>query len=118
MWPTAWEKGRKRGLKVQVISFVGVSIGAKHYDASIDEDDNPIWNWKDKIWSNAYVDLDRKGSDLSSPRFYTEKDAMDWVFRMLSVFDPQKYEVHWPVGAPSDFDGETFKWEYLPLRGS
>lgn len=68
-----------RKVKLKVNTWVGTSaIGAKHVYASLEPEDDYVWNWKEAAWCKPW-DM-AKELELATPR-------MSWLY--LSKFEPK-----------------------------
>ena len=80
------DKRRKRKLLVEITSWQGISIGAKHYYAKIEEDDNGIM-YRNSIY---YFSDDKEGDGktfggvmATETSFNTLEGAIDWVVNKI-----------------------------------
>ena len=83
------DKRRKRLLYVEITTWYGLSIGAKHYYAKIYEDDNPVWQKNNWVYSSE--DKDCKGRSfggIMDTSFNLYNHAIDWVVDMWATHFP------------------------------
>lgn len=63
-WPS--KIGDKRGLTVEISSWCGISIGAKHIYLKIKEEDNMWWCEKENCWVRVSCDSEKGGYSLEA----------------------------------------------------
>lgn len=81
-----WYNGRrKREVKIGVHVFWGVGI---HYYVTVEEDDNAIWNSKDKLWQLCWDDP-KKGKRFDQ-KFGNIVEAREWVKKLQQKHFPKK----------------------------
>jgi hypothetical protein len=81
-----WYNGRrKREVKIGVYVWWGTGT---HYYASVEEDDNAIWNTKENLWQLCWDDPE-KGKRFDK-KFDNIGQARDWVTKLLRKHFPKK----------------------------
>lgn len=63
-WPS--KIGEKRGLKIDIRSWVGLSIGAKHVDVKISEQKNMWWSEEQNAWVELTCDSENTGYEIDA----------------------------------------------------
>jgi len=80
-------KREKRPVKVSVHKYYGLG---QHYWVSLHEDDNPIWDKKEKGWRFCWDDNEGKGRIFSEP-FLSMLSAQLWIEEMVKTEFPKKH---------------------------
>jgi len=80
------DKRRKRKLFIEITSWRGISIGAKHFYAKVREDDNAIWT--DGSWMYSSEDEEGNGRSFGGimdveTSFNTLEGAKAWVINKI-----------------------------------
>jgi len=65
----------KRGIKIEISSWVGTSIGARHTYVKVSEEDNMWWCEHEKAWVKIYTDTQSSGYSLEA-NVFTEQEAL------------------------------------------
>jgi hypothetical protein len=88
--------GARRGVRVEIHSWVGVSAGASHYCVRIKADPNLLWSEKEGAWIQLYVDT---GADdtfsLDEAKVLTERDAVKVATAFLKTVMTPEYYLDW-----------------------
>jgi len=63
-WPS--KIGEKRNLRVEITSWVGISIGAKHIYVKVEEQDNSWWCEDENAWVELSCDAEKGGYSLTA----------------------------------------------------
>ncbi len=72
-WPS--KIGEKRKIRVDISSWVGTSVGAKHVYAKIEEEPNQWWSESENTWVELSCDAGRTGYTMRGD-VMTEKEAV------------------------------------------
>ena len=98
LWP---DSDKKRIVTVSCISWVGLSIGAKHWYAELIEEDNYIIDGDtlQVCWDHPE---ELRGLRIDEREAFTEEaDARSWLRRMYKKhFDDGKHEPYFVEGEP------------------
>jgi len=103
-WPA---DARARRVTVDITSWIGVSIGARHYYCRVVEEDNPIWNpvletvgadaGKPHGWTYPWDDKEGKGQSFRNNKLFSEHAAIVWAKGVIAThFAGTRYAVEWP----------------------
>lgn len=84
-WPS--KIGEKRGIKVDVYTWVGYDGGAKHFNVHVDEIDNQFWSEKKNEWVRVSCHSASRGASLMASVF-SAKDAVKLAKTYLKMIDP------------------------------
>ena len=63
-WPS--QIGEKRPLKVNIDSWVGLSLGAKHVNVRVEEAENMWWSELENAWVRIYTDTESTGYEMKA----------------------------------------------------
>ena len=91
-YPNAKRKfpGRtKRHVRVSVRMYYGIG---KHYWLTLHEEDNPIWDSKEKAWRECCDDL-KKNGHIESEHFLSMVSAQDWLEKIINKLFPAKTHI-------------------------
>ena len=94
-WPS--KIGDKRGINVDISSWVGISIGAKHVNVEVAEEHNQWWSEEDNAWVDLSCDAERNGYSLKAS-VYTNKEAIKvakFFIRLIVGEHKENYEIRW-----------------------
>lgn len=58
------DKRRKRHVYVEIHTWRGLSLGAKHWYVSVREEDNPIWDEAEQTWRVCWDDKEACGRTI------------------------------------------------------
>ena len=96
-WTDSHWNGPRR-VSVKIETWVGVSIGAKHTYARIEEEDNQWWDEKENAWRRIWDDTEASGFSLEAS-VYDDKQAVKIArnFLRLMVGDNKdgKWKIDW-----------------------
>lgn len=104
-WPS--KIGEKRGIKVEINSWVGISVGAKHYNVTVEEQDNMWWSEKENSWVELSCDSERGGYSLRAS-LLTKEEAIKvakFFVKLIAGKELKNHIVSW--------DSDTCPKEYL-----
>jgi len=81
-WPNP--KRIKRRVRVNIYTWVGIGVGAKHTYAVLTEEFNPLWDWNNNRWVECWDDREGKGrqveAEFAAPTpLERERRARAWV---------------------------------------
>ena len=86
--------GETRHVTVDISSFIG-AIGAKHWYVKLVEEDNMVWDYKEKAWiipNRDQILLQgfqiSNGSKFEIDEFTSVKQAIAWAEKTLTIFFP------------------------------
>lgn len=79
-WPS--QIGEVRPIKIDINSWVGISIGAKHVMLKIEEEDNAYWCEDKNCWVHIYSDTTARGISMEA-NVYTDKQAEELAIFFL-----------------------------------
>jgi hypothetical protein len=105
-WPS--KTNEKRKLKVSINSWVGISIGAKHYNVKVEEQNNMWWCEDKNSWVELSCDSEKGGYELEA-KLLTEAEAIKvakFFIKLVAGKDCKNHEVVW--------DDDSCPKEYLP----
>ena len=84
---------RQRKVKVDVTTFKGLSIGAKHYYVEVQEEDDAAWNEERQTWVTSSARKDLKGQRFTNGDFMRKQHAIRWANMIVSEnFSSHKIE--------------------------
>ena len=94
--------GDLREVRVEITSFYG-SIGASHFYVKVYEEDNRLWDWKEKRWISDSRDQFflrglalHNGSQFTEDEFTSVKAAIAWAQKIIPIYFPgHKIEEDW-----------------------
>ena len=72
-WPGSWGGARK--IRVDINSWKGLSLGAKHWNVTVTEEDNQWWCEPENAWVEIYRDSEKSGYSLTAAVFTPEEAA-------------------------------------------
>jgi hypothetical protein len=72
-WPS--KIGEKRTIRVEINSWVGISIGAKHVNVKVEEAENMWWCEEENAWVRIYEDAENGGYELRA-KVMTDEEAV------------------------------------------
>jgi hypothetical protein len=83
------DKRRKRQIFVQITSWRGVSVGAKHFYAKVYEGDNPIVSESGLVYNSDDDELQgREFGGMLETAFHSYDAALDWVVDIIKEHFP------------------------------
>lgn len=83
---------KKRGIDCNIYTWAGTCPGAKHYHATVKEEDNTCWSPKEKAWCKPWGKDPRFDGFREDARFDTLEDAYRWM--RCIVREKAKMETH------------------------
>jgi hypothetical protein len=81
-WPS--KIGEKRKLRIDIRSWVGLSIGAKHIDVQISEQKNMWWSEQENAWVELSCDCSNIGYELNA-KVLNEDDGIKIAKAFVSI---------------------------------
>lgn len=89
-------KGHLRRVTATIDTWIGLSGGAKHYYAKLDEDHNWIWHTERGQWQEAWDDREGKGLVLENKELFTHEDAQKWILQQYAEhFSDETHTLSW-----------------------
>ena len=88
-WPS---EDDDRGLTVEVTSWIGVSVGAKHFYAKVKEENNQWWSEEKNCWVELSCDSEKGGYSLKADCM-THKEAeevAEFFVKMIKKNNPKQ----------------------------
>ena len=93
----------KRRVTASITSWVGIGIGAKHTYATLEEEDNPIWNSTRERWQDCWVGEDPEGRGKRIEAEFIDKrgrsaedQAKDWIRKTFAKeFSSKTHRLHY-----------------------
>jgi len=75
---------RKRRVHFDVTSYKGLDPGAVHYYVKLTEEDNPLWDAKERAWRSCWDDKKSQGSVVKSETKSASRslEMVEELFRM------------------------------------
>lgn len=101
-WPSPDEP---RGLRVEITTWIGTSLGAKHFYAKVKEEDNQWWSEEENTWVELSCDSEKGGYDLRADcmtRQEAEEVAKFFVHMIQRNNPDQKYDITKDFGEDTD----------------
>jgi hypothetical protein len=81
-WPS--KIGEKRPIRVEINSWVGISIGAKHVNVNVAEAENMWWCEEENAWVRIYTDSESGGYEMRS-KVLTEEEAVSLALAFVTL---------------------------------
>ena len=96
--PKPWKrefpsKTKKQRVYTNIHSYRGFVPGAIHWHASLEEENNLIWNRKKRCWQMAWDDEKAKGRCFLGAAFMSQVEAHDWIEQMRQDNFPERTHV-------------------------
>lgn len=92
-WPS---EDDPRTIHVSVTSWVGLSVGAKHYSVRVEEEHNQWWSEDENTWTELSCDSGKRGYSFTG-ELMTKKDAEEFAnhcIELIKRLNPnQSYDV-------------------------
>ena len=111
LYKTKWpESDELREVKIDLNTWVGLSLGATHWYVLIEEELNYIWHEKDQVWQECRDHPDElKGLKIEDRNSFTnKKDAQSWIRRMYKKhFNDGKHKARFV-----SYDEDDLEWFY------
>jgi hypothetical protein len=108
-YPNARRKfpGRaKRHVRISACMYYGIG---KHYWVTMHEEDNPIWDAKEKAWRKCWDDL-KKNGHIESQAFLSMVSARGWIEKMQKKYFSKKTHVLDPIDFGGLSEEDEQKW--------
>ena len=102
-WPSPF--GGKRGISVDMYSWVGVSPWARHIEITVDEEKNQWWSESENAWISIYSDSTASGYSLRAS-VYTEKEAKKVSDYFVKLIKNNNKDTEYKV--TSTFQGDDY----------
>jgi len=96
----------KRRVSVSARMYYGIG---KHYWVTMHEEDNPIWDAKEKGWRECWDDLKKNGRIESAP-FLSIVSAQSWIKTMTKKYFPAKTHTIGAIDFGGLSEGDEQKW--------
>ena len=97
--------GEKRPIKVDINSWIGTSLGARHWYVTVKENDNMWWDEHRDMWRELWDDSEKGGYELDKASVYTEDEAIQLAIFFIKLIHPKNYKkqiIYWNgPGKPS-----------------
>jgi len=90
-WPS--KINEPRPIKIDINSWRGISIGAKHVMLRVDEEENSWWSDSENSWVHVSCDSSNRGFSMSAD-VYTEDQAIELAIRFLRDVMSVTQETH------------------------
>jgi len=94
-WPS--KIGEKRPIKVEISSWIGISVGAKHIKVNVEEEENQWWCEDENAWVTLSCDAERGGYSLKA-EVYTEEEAIKtakYFILLIAGKGRKNHTVYW-----------------------
>lgn len=86
-------------VRVEIMSWVGVAVGASHEHVSIKPAVNPVWDQRQRAWVSFWDDPQRDDPEPRHARLVGGARALRWAVRTVEAhFPAPEWAVKWPVG--------------------
>lgn len=76
----------KREVSISARSYYGIGV---HYWVTMKEEDNPVWDAKEKSWRHCWDDIEARGH-IESESFLSMVSAQQWIAKMQKKYFPPK----------------------------
>jgi hypothetical protein len=87
--------GGKRVVKVSISTWIGMSFGAKHWYADIQEEFNPLWDKNEHAWRECWDDFIGQGKKFHR-NCLSEAEAVSWCAKMIPKhFKPSLHKLQY-----------------------
>jgi hypothetical protein len=96
----------KRHVRISAQMYYGIG---KHYWVSMYEEDNPIWDAKEKTWRSCWDDLEKNGHIESAP-FMSMVSAQEWIKKIQRKYFPKKTHILDPIALGGLRESDEQKW--------
>lgn len=85
--------GEKREIRVEITTWKGISLGAKHYDVSVVEQENSWWSESENAWVHINEDSEKRGFHLNAG-VLTEEQAVKVAKMFVGLIAGPKRKRH------------------------
>lgn len=97
---------KKRRVSISARSYYGIG---KHYWVTMHEEDNPIWDTKEKSWRICWDDFEGRGA-IESKSFLSIVSAQGWIKEVQKKQFPTKTHVVDAVDFGGLTEADEQKW--------
>ncbi len=94
-WPS--KIGEKRPIQVEIFTWSGISVGAKHFYVNVKEEDNMWWSELENAWVELSCDSEKGGYNLHAD-VLDNKEAIKLALYFINLIagkTRKNHEIHW-----------------------
>lgn len=85
--------GEKRNIRVEITSWIGLSIGAKHHSVNVEEQRNSWWSESENAWVELSCDSQNRGYSMRA-EVLTEEEAIKLAKHFIKIIAGSKRLLH------------------------